>query len=657
MSQFWVRARSLLRRVRASAPRYALALLLVIVAVALRWWLDPALEASAFAVFFAAVLIAAWVGGVGPGLMSLAILHVIDARWFHNPSKPLWEANVTSIVRVSAFYVVAMLVGVLSQMRRSAQGRALEQQREATSQRERLRATLTCMADGVVVTDLQGRLTLMNPAAEEMTAWGNEEANGKTWWEVIALRREGRQEDLENPIERALRDGGVVHEMMPLVLTSRTGRAIPIAYSAAPVRDPQGDVTGVVLILRDESERRRTELALRNADRRKDEFLATLAHELRNPLAPISMGLELLKMSADDPQAAEEVRTMMQRQTQHMVRLIDDLLDVSRITRGKLALRKSPVELSEIVRNALDATRPLIEEAQHQLTIRLPEKPLLLYADANRLTQVLTNLLNNAAKFTPREGRIELTAHGTGSEAIVTISDSGVGIPADKVDSVFDMFTQVSASSESNHAGLGIGLTLVKRLVEMHGGSVTVHSRGQNLGSSFRLQLPALPAPPTPVSESNLNGRAKPVAAKRRILVVDDNTDALESLSLLVTRLGNEVCRAHDGLEALEAAERFKPEIVLMDLGMPNLDGYEAARRMRNEPWGREMNLVATTGWGQEEDRRRTAEAGFDSHLVKPIEMAALREVLESPVKRQEDGPNPFSEEHSLNERRRHWLK
>ena len=231
---------------------------------------------------------------------------------------------------------------------------------------------------------------------------------------------------------------------MPLVLTSRSGHAIPIAYSAAPVRDPQGNVTGVVLIFRDESERRRTELALRNADRRKDEFLATLAHELRNPLAPISMGLELLKMSADDPQAAEEVRTMMQRQTQHMVRLIDDLLDVSRITRGKLELRKSQVELAEIVRNALDATRPLIDEAEHQLTVRLPEKPLLLYADANRLTQVLTNLLNNAAKFTPREGRIELTVQGTGSEAVITVSDSGIGIPADKFDCVFDMFTQVN---------------------------------------------------------------------------------------------------------------------------------------------------------------------------------------------------------------------
>jgi CheY-like chemotaxis protein/anti-sigma regulatory factor (Ser/Thr protein kinase) len=292
------------------------------------------------------------------------------------------------------------------------------------------------------------------------------------------------------------------------------------------------------------------------------------------------------------------------------------------------------VELAEVVRNAVDATRPLIDGAEHHLSVRLPEKPLLLYADGSRLTQVLTNLLNNAAKFTPREGRIELSVHRNGSEAIVTVSDSGIGIPADKLDCVFEMFTQIGSSSESGHAGLGIGLTLAKRLVELHGGTVAVQSRGRNLGTTFRLQIPALPAPPASIRGDAINGHQAQTqtAAQRRILVVDDNLDALESLSRLVARMGNEVCQAHDGLEAIEAARTFRPEIVLMDLGMPNLNGYEAARRMRNEPWGRDINLVATTGWGQEEDRRRTAEAGFDSHLVKPIEMTALRAVLESPV-------------------------
>jgi CheY-like chemotaxis protein/two-component sensor histidine kinase len=311
-----------------------------------------------------------------------------------------------------------------------------------------------------------------------------------------------------------------------------------------------------------------------------------------------------------------------------MVRLIDDLLDVSRITRGKLELRKAQIDLAEIVRNAVEATRHCFQEAQHRLTVRLPERPVLMYADANRLTQVLTNLLNNAAKFTPREGRVELIAQTSGSEVVVTVSDSGIGIPEDKLDAIFEMFTQLGATRESGHAGLGIGLTLVKRLVEMHGGSVAVHSRGQNLGTTVRLQLPALPAPPTTANGRAFYGTTSLPVAKRRILVVDDNPDALESLTQLVARMGNEVCRAHDGREAIEAAEAFQPDIVLMDLGMPNVNGYEAARRMREQPWGRHLTLIATTGWGQDEDRRRTAEAGFDRHLVKPIDVAELRELL-----------------------------
>ena len=313
---------------------------------------------------------------------------------------------------------------------------------------------------------------------------------------------------------RELHEGHIVHETMPLVLTSRSGRTIPIAYSAAPVRDPQGQVTGVVLVVRDETERRRNELALRNADRRKDEFLATLAHELRNPLAPISLVLELLKLSEDDPSAVEDIRVMMQRQTQHMVRLIDDLLDVSRITRGKLELRRTYVELDEIIRNALDASRPFVEDAGHQLNVQLPSKRLLLYADANRLTQVFTNLLNNAAKYTPREGQIDLKMEFTGIDAIVTISDTGIGIPAEKLDSVFEMFTQVNATSESGHTGLGIGLTLVKRLVEMHGGKVEVQSRGRNMGTSVRVCLPALPQPALIETSSPSNGPPRPRRAR-----------------------------------------------------------------------------------------------------------------------------------------------
>jgi PAS domain S-box-containing protein len=525
-------------------------------------------------------------------------------------------------------------VGILSRIRVSAQLRAHREHIEACSQREQLNSTLACMADGVLATDVNGRLTLMNRAAEALTGWSFAESKGKPWWEILAIRRDDSTADVESPIDRVLHEVRVVHERLPLLLKPRSGHTIPIAYSAAPVQTPDGQVTGVVLVFRDESERLRTQLALQDADRRKDEFLAMLAHELRNPLAPICMGLELLRMSAGDSQAMEEVRSMMDRQTQHMVRLIDDLLDVSRITRGKLALRKSAVELADIVRDAVAATRPMLDEANHRLTVHLPEQPLRIYADANRLTQVLTNLLNNAAKFTPREGRIELAAQHSDSEVIVTVSDSGIGIPPEKADRVFGMFTQIHESSERRNTGLGIGLTLVKSLVEMHGGTVEVQSRGQNHGTTFLIRLPAAAAPATAMSPDEVDGSVKAGAdalppVKRRILIVDDNRDALESLSRMVRLLGNDVRQAHDGLEALEIGRSFRPDIVLMDLGMPKLNGFDAARRMRQEPWGCELPLVATTGWGQDDDRRESAEAGFDHHLVKPIAVAALREVLD----------------------------
>jgi signal transduction histidine kinase/ActR/RegA family two-component response regulator len=419
---------------------------------------------------------------------------------------------------------------------------------------------------------------------------------------------------------------------MPLVLVSRTEQQVPVAYSAASVQDSDGVLQGAVLIFRDESERRRIELALRNADQRKDEFLATLAHELRNPLAPISMGLELLELSADDRRAVEEVRIMMQRQTRHMVRLIDDLLDVSRITRGKLELRRSQVELAKIVRNAVEATRPLMDEAGHQVVVRLPDHPVILYADASRLTQVLTNLLSNAAKYTPRQGRIEISADHRHSEICVVVSDTGIGIPSDKLDCVFDMFAQIHESSETGHTGLGIGLTLVKRLVEMHGGDVELESRGHNLGTTVRVTLPVLSEARSAETGASSGRHELPQMLKRRVLVVDDNADALESLSRLVRLMGNEVRQARDGLEAFQIARMFQPEIVLMDLGMPTLNGYEAARRIRQEPWGGEIALVATTGFGKDEDRRRTTEAGFDRHLVKPIEVTSLREILTAPM-------------------------
>jgi PAS domain S-box-containing protein len=612
---------------RSGWRRYALALTFVAIALVLRSWLTPLIGAQSIVAFLAGILASAWFGGVGPAILSLVLLHVVHAYWFNEP-RGLIHPNAASIVTTIGYYAVGILVGVMSQKRSAAQRKAREQQQEAVSQREHMRTTLACMADGVIVSDVLGRITLINATAETLTGWSVSDATGKAWWEVFVIRREDGQDPVESPIDRVLQELSVVHERMPLTLTSRTGRVLPIAYSAAPVRDPDGEVQGAVLIFRDESERRRTELALRNADRRKDEFLATLAHELRNPLAPISMGLDLLEISVDDEQAIRDVCAMMQRQTRHMVRLVDDLLDVSRITRGKLDLRRSEVDLAEIVRDAVEAAHPLVEENAHELSLRLPERRTLLYADANRLTQVLTNLINNAAKYTPRQGRIELAAEGTTTEAIVTVSDTGIGIPADKIDRVFDMFAQINDSSEYGHTGLGIGLTLVKQLVEMHGGRVEAQSAGRNLGTTFVVRLPVLPEVSHPGNGEPKARHESLHSARQRVLVVDDNADALESLSRIVTHMGNEVRRAHDGLEAIDVAREFRPDVVLMDLGMPRLNGYEAVRRLRQEPWAREVTIVATTGWGQDEDRRRTADAGFDRHLVKPIDITSLREVL-----------------------------
>lgn len=605
--------------------RYFVALALALAAVALRLVLDDALGKTGVSIFLAAIVAGGWLGGVGPAIFSIVLLHVVHGYAFREPPG-MWDTSLPGVVGTVAYYVVGVAIGLLSEMRRAAQGRAQQEHAQAVAERERLHSALVCIADGVLVADAGGRVTLMNAAAEAMVGRRLAECRGLPWREVMALHRGDDPQQPDLPIDRLLAGPAAIHGSS--LLATPCGPPIPVAYSAAAVRSPDGHADGAVLVFRDESERLRTEQALRNADRRKDEFLATLAHELRNPLAPLATGLELLKLSASDPAVVEELRAMMDRQVQHMVRLIDDLMDVSRITRGKLELRRSRLELTDVVRQAIEAARPLIDQAQHRLEVRWPQEPLPLYADGNRLTQALVNLLNNAAKYTPPQGRIELSVERSGGEAMVTVSDTGIGIPADKLDAIFDMFSQGHENSESGHTGMGIGLTLVKRLVEMHGGSVQASSPGQNQGAAFRLRLPLLPeAPAAPGGAPN--GRCpSPLATRRRVLVVDDNADALITLSRLISLLGGDVRRAHDGLEALEVARAFQPEIVLMDLGMPRLNGYEAARRIREEPWGQGVMLVATSGWGQDADRARTAEAGFDRHLVKPIETSALEEVL-----------------------------
>ena len=376
------------------------------------------------------------------------------------------------------------------------------------------------------------------------------------------------------------------------------------------------------------AERQAAEAALREADRRKDEFLATLAHELRNPLAPIRTGLQILQLAGEDRAAAERARAMMERQLRHMVRLIDDLLDVSRISRGKIELRRERLDLAAAVGAAVETSRPLLEESGQELTVELPAEPVWMDGDMTRLAQVFANLLNNAAKYTPRGGHVRLSARREGEAAVVEVRDDGLGIPADQLEAVFGMFTQVARPPGQSRGGLGIGLSIVRRLVEMHGGSVVAESAGAGTGSTFTVRLPALAAPPEPAADP---GGGVAAAGGRRVLVADDNEDAAAALAMVLGLMGYEVHTARDGQEAVEAAEAFRPEVILLDIGMPRLDGYEACRRIRGTTWGRGTQVVALTGWGQEEDRRRSREAGFDRHLVKPVEPAVLLELLARP--------------------------
>jgi signal transduction histidine kinase/DNA-binding response OmpR family regulator len=366
---------------------------------------------------------------------------------------------------------------------------------------------------------------------------------------------------------------------------------------------------------------------IQEADRRKNEFLSMLAHELRNPLAPLLNGVELLRLSGPSRPDLAEIEDMMERQVKHLVRMVDDLLDISRITRGKIWLRTEPLDVGVIVARAVEVSRPFLDARRHEFTVALPDKPLQVEGDAIRLAQVLTNLLHNASKYTEEGGRIWLSVAHEGKEAVFRIRDTGVGIPAEMLASVFDLFTQVERTLDRSHGGLGIGLTLVRRLVEMHGGSVQVYSSGPGQGSEFTVRLPALLDTEVSVtSVSPMPESVRPVS--RRVLVVDDNKAAAQSLSLLLRSAGHEVRTAYDGPAALAMAEGFQPEIALLDIGLPGMDGYEVARHLRLERQADQLMLVALTGYGQDEDRIRTKTAGFDHHVVKPADPAALMTLI-----------------------------
>lgn len=904
--------------------RYGVAALSVAVAVTVRLLLDPVLgDAGPFATVYFSVLVAGRYGGFGPALLAALLGAVASTWWILHPRGSFVLAGFENQSGLTLYLAVSLGIAYLGGAMRAAQERWRTTATEALRQREELRTTLSSIGDAVIVTDTQGLVTSMNPVAEQLTGWKTEEAIGRSLDDVFVIVNEQTRRPVESPVTRVLQEGTVVGLANHTSLIARNGTDRPIDDSAAPIRDEQGRLVGVVLVFRDVSDRRYAEIAhrrlsaivessddaivskdldgvitswnagaervygysaeevigkpfsilvppdrsaevkdstrrlqqgerldhfetvrqrkdgtridvsvsyspikdadglvigtavitrdvtarkraeddahflanvsaslaalvdrestlqkvarlavphfcdwcaidvldenqtlrrvavthvdpskvelahemyrrfppdpqapqgvwnilrtgrselvaeisdelltasvrdpellqilrtlglrsymgvplevrgkvlgvitfiaaesgrrydahdlataedlahraaiaienarlyqeVRDADRKKDEFLSLLAHELRNPLAPIRNALEILKLAGPHEEAIEQARAMAERQVHALTRMVDDLLDVSRIMRGKIELRRARIDLATVVARAVETARPVIDAERHELTVSVAEEPICIDADLVRLSQVVANLLNNAAKYTDRGGRIWLTAGREGDAAVIRVRDTGIGIPAEKLRSIFDMFMQVEASGKRSQGGLGIGLTVVRNLLQLHGGTVEAHSAGPGQGSEFVVRLP-LTEPQLDNPTQNRSSNKETPCVSRRILVVDDNADAADSLALLLRLQGHAVRVAHNGSGGLKLAESEPPDVAFLDIGMPDMSGHELARRLRTNPALRQTMLVAMTGWGQEEDRRKTRESGFDHHLVKPVEMDVLQELL-----------------------------
>ena len=506
------------------------------------------------------------------------------------------------------------------------QQRAEEQVRQAAEANAKFRTMFQQGSQFAGILALDGTVVEANRLCLDACGFTREEVIGRPFWECGWWNRSPELMEMVRGAFVEAAAGRLFRTESSYFLADGSERFVDLIL--APVTDDAGRVLFVVPTGTDVTERKRAEEALRDADRRKDDFIALLAHELRNPLAPLRNGLQVMRLAGDNATAVAQARAMMDRQLGHMVRLIDDLLDISRISRNKMELRRVPVLLSDVVSNAVETARPAIEAAEHELTVSLPPQPIFLDADLTRLAQVFSNLLTNSAKYTERGGRIWLSADSRNGTVTVSVRDSGIGIPADALPCIFDMFSQVDRSIERSTGGLGIGLALVKALVEMHGGTVAAASAGQGQGSEFTVRLPVLESPSEPLEVRTPDEVRAVRGPKRHVLVVDDNRDSAASMALMLKLLGDEVITAHDGIEAMEAAERFRPEFILMDVGMPRLNGFEATRRIREQPWGRSVVIIALTGWGQEGDRIQSREAGCDGHLVKPVSLPELEKLL-----------------------------
>ena len=627
---------------RAAFRNPALIAAAVAAAIGLRWALDPWLGAQLpLITLFAAVALAAALGGVGATLL-VTVVGYIACRWlFIEPRGSLSVGTSAEYGRLALFLLSCIVIGGFGEfMRRTAQraeaARRLAEDEAARRAEAETRFRFAADAvNGVIYEfDFRTRQVERTRGLFEVLGWRPEDVPPiPDWWES-QVHPDDREARRRRFFEAAR--AGQRHIVLRYRMRHKDGRWLHVEDRAVVVRDEQGEflkmhgcTVDVSELAEADEQLRRLNAELLEADRRKDEFVATLAHELRNPLAPIRNAVLLLQSKG--PKEPELVwgRAVIERQVAHMARLLEDLLDVSRITRGKLELRPTLVTLSSVVEAAIETSRPFIDAGQHSLDVSLPATPVQLVADPVRLAQVFANLLTNAAKYTERGGRITLRALQRGNEIVVTVRDTGIGIAPDMQGRLFEMFSQAEPAMQRSQGGLGIGLSLVRGLVEMHGGKVEAASEGVGRGSEFVVRLP-LPLEDVRDAVNVQQPGAALVRLARRVLVVDDNRDSADTLSTLLKVMGCEVGVAYDGEEALRRGREFKPDAVLLDLGMPRLNGFQACEAMRREPWGRTICIVALTGWGQEEDRQRTQQASFNAHLVKPADPGKLTELLAS---------------------------
>ena len=621
---------------------YAIAVVALAAALGLRWLLDPYIGGSLpLVTLFAAVACAVWVGGVWLAIIIALVGYLVCASTFIEPRAGFPAVSQANVLGFGAYAISCTAIIYMGQALRLARSqvlreaesrRGLEEQRARQLVSARLLATIVESSDDAIISkSLAGVIQTWNASAERLFGHGAGEAVGKHISLVIPPNR--IQE--EDRIIANLRAGRRI-EHFETERLHRDGYLIPVSLTISPIYDEAGEVIGASKIVRNISARRQAEAErarltenlralaaeLSAADVRKNEFMATLAHELRNPLAPLSNLLEVLRVDDSDPDLRRRARDTMDRQLRQLVRLVDDLLDLNRITHNRLELRKSDVELARILETAIETCKPLTQAAHQSLVVEGGE-PIYLHADPARMTQVFGNLLTNASRYSPPGTSITVTVRREAAQVFVSVRDRGIGIQPERLQDVFEMFTQIADKARAQ-GGLGIGLTLARRLVEMHEGAIEARSAGPGHGSEFIVRLPVQPRAPARIETSPEPRETSP----HRVLVVDDNEDAAISLAMLLKLSGNETCTAHDGPHALRAAEEFRPDLVLLDLGMPEMSGHEVCRRIRAQPWGKAMRVLALTGWGQEQDRLKTEQAGFDGHLVKPLDPGKLEELL-----------------------------